>query len=507
MHPSFWRAATHAARPHAVPHRRSAPPPHQALHRGLRLAAVLTAALLAGGCASVGPDSGLATTEAAARSHLGKDLVWARTEADQALINQRVAALLAQPLGVEPAVQLALLNNRGLQAQFFALGIGEAELLQAGRLPNPGFSFSRLRRGDELELERGWHIGLARLLVMPLLQDLAAQDLAQTRLQVAAQVLALAADTRVAWVQAVAAEESLRYARQVTTAAEASAELAQRMLAAGNFNKLQQAREQRFQAEAALRQAQAQRLQRSSRERLTRLLGLDGAQTGAQTAYRLPERLPDLPDPVTAADDLPNIERTAMAQRLDVAGATLAVQQTARSLGLTQATRFINLLEAGAVANGASNAPTQRGWTLSLEVPLFDWGDARIARSQAVYLQAVNRAAQTATNARSEVREAYGNYRSAYDIARQHRDALVPLQQRISEENVLRYNGMLISVFELLADARVQIAGVSEAISATRDFWLARADLDRALTGPAKLSAATGSAGLPSADAAGAAAH
>ncbi|OYU98528.1 MAG: RND transporter [Burkholderiales bacterium PBB5] len=442
---------------------------------------------------------------------MGKDLVWARTEADQALINQRVAALLSQPLGVEPAVQLALLNNRGLQAQFFALGIGEAELLQAGRLPNPGFSFARLRRGDEVELERGWHIGLARLLVMPLLQDLAAQDLAQTRLQVAAQVLTLAADTRAAWVQAVAAEESLRYARQVTAAAEASAELAQRMLAAGNFNKLQQAREQRFQAEAALRQAQAQRLQRSSRERLTRLLGLEGAQTGAQTgaqmAYRLPERLPDLPDLAAAADDLPDLERTALAQRLDVAGATLAVQQTARSLGLNQATRFINLLEVGAVANGASNAPTQRGWTLSLEVPLFDWGDARIARSQAVYMQAVNRAAQTATNARSEVREAYDNYRSAYDIARQHRDALVPLQQRISQENVLRYNGMLISVFELLADARVQIAGVSEAIGATRDFWLARADLDRALTGPANLGVATGPAGLPSAANAGAAAH
>jgi outer membrane protein TolC len=89
-------------------------------------------------------------------------------------------------------------------------------------------------------------------------------------------------------------------------------------------------------------------------------------------------------------------------------------------------------------------------------------------------MQALHRAAETAINARSEVREAYGAYRSAWDIAKHQRDEIVPLKARISEENLLRYNGMLIGVFELLADARSQIASVNGAIDALRDFWIAR---------------------------------
>jgi outer membrane protein TolC len=124
-------------------------------------------------------------------------------------------------------------------------------------------------------------------------------------------------------------------------------------------------------------------------------------------------------------------------------------------------------------------------------------------------MQAVHRAAETAVNARSEVREAYGAWRSAYDIARLHQEAIVPLRREIADENVLRYNGMLISVFELLADARVQIASVNAAIQAKRDFWLAQADLDMALVGKPGLSSGVSSALGPAlgVDATGGATH
>ncbi|WP_315631123.1 hypothetical protein, partial [Escherichia coli] len=78
-----------------------------------------------------------------------------------------------------------------------------------------------------------------------------------------------------------------------------------------------------------------------------------------------------------------------------------------------------------------------------------------------------------AVQANSRVREQYSAYRTAYDLARHYRDEIVPLRKTIAEENVLRYNGMLIGVFELLADAREQITSVSQAIDAQRDFWLA----------------------------------
>jgi len=444
--------------------------------------ALLAASVLLGGCTSFSPDGGFGPVQQTARERLGKELTVAKTDADRDQIAQRVATLLARPLSADDAVQVALLNNRGLQATFQDLGITEAEVVQAGRLANPGFSFSRLTRGDEVELERSLHFNLARWLAMPLISQVEARRFQQTQGTVAMRVLSIAAETRKAWVHAVSAEENVRYARQVMQAAEASAELARRMAAVGNFSKLQRAREQAFYADAALELARAQQAQRAARERLTRLLGL----WGAQTQFELPDRLPDLPQELV---DRPDIERVALAQRLDVQGARLAAEQTAGQLGLTKATRFINVLELGLASNASNEAPTQRGWEIGFELPLFDWGDARVARAESVYLQALHRAAETAVNARSEVREAYGNYRSAWDIARHHRDEIVPLRQQIAEENVLRYNGMLIGVFELLADARLQIASVNGAITALRDFWLAQADLEMALIGQPSLAA------------------
>lgn len=158
-------------------------------------------------------------------------------------------------------------------------------------------------------------------------------------------------------------------------------------------------------------------------------------------------------------------------------------ENIAASLGLTRATGFISVLELGYQRNSETGQPRQTGYELEMRLPLFDWGSARYARAEYAYMQAVNRAADTVVKARSEVREAYNAYRTAYDLAKHYRDEIVPLRKRIADENVLRYNGMLISVFELLADARSQIASVNAYIEALRDFWVAEANLELALTG------------------------
>jgi outer membrane protein TolC len=461
-----------------------------------RVAAALTATAVLGGCTSLSTDGGFAPVAQTAQVRLGKELRWARTDADRDAIEQRLRELLGGPLSVDDAVQIALLNNRGLQADYHELGIAEADLVQAGRLPNPGVGFARKTQGGEVEIEWLLAVNLARLVAMPLVAEVESRRFAHTQLRVSLQMLTLAAETRKAYFNAVAAEETVRYTRQVMQAAEAGAELARRMEQVGNFNKLQRAREQGFYADAALNLARAQQAQHATRERLTRLLGL----WGAQTQFSLPERLPDLPK---ATVDLPDLERLALEQRLDVRGAKLAAEQTAKNLGLTRTTRFINVLEAGAIYNTFDDAPSQRGYEIAFELPLFDWGDARVAKAEAIYLQAVDRAAQTAIDARSEVREAYLGYRSAYDIARHQRDEIVPLRRKIAEENLLRYNGMLIGVFELLADARAQIASVNGAIEALRDFWIAQADLDMALIGKPTLAPPAS----PAATAAGSAGH
>ncbi len=467
-------------------------------HTRTRLAIAALALIALSGCATLSSDGGFGPVEQTVKGRLGKEVKWARSDADRDAIDRRVAQLLEQPLSADDAVQIALLNNRGLQASFAELGISEADRVQAGRLPNLGFSFGRLTQGSGLEIDRSIQFNLARLLMLPTINQIESRRFEQTRGAVALSVLSLASETRKAYFLAVAADETGRYMLQVQTAAEAGAELARRQAQAGNWNKLQQAREQSFYADAALNLARSEQARSTARERLTRLMGL----WGPQTDFRLPERLPDLPK---AANDLPDIEQTAMAERLDVQAAKLGTEQVAKNLGLTRATRFINVLEVGAVRNSYNDAPTQRGYTISVELPLFDWGDARVAKAEAVYMQAVNRAAETAINARSEVRGAYKNYRTSYDIARHFRDEIVPLKKRISEENQLRYNGMLIGVFELLADARSQITSVNGYIEALRDFWLAQADLDMALIGTPGMTA-TPAASMSTTDS-GAAAH
>jgi outer membrane protein TolC len=201
---------------------------------------------------------------------------------------------------------------------------------------------------------------------------------------------------------------------------------------------------------------------------------------GEDLAFQLPERLPELPQSPREGGDL---EAQAIAQRLDVQGARRDADSLARSLGLTKVTRFVNLLEVGVLSKSETGQPRQRGWEIEVGMPIFDFGGARVARAERLYMQAVSRTVEAAIEARSEVREAYSAYRTSFDVAKHYRDEIVPLRKRISEEVLLRYNGMLMSVFELLADSREQVAAVNGYIESLRDFWIAESDLQMALTG------------------------
>ena len=452
------------------------------VHRARAAIAIVAIAATLGGCATPVRDAGLKRVQSITRDQLNKDVAPIRNDADREAVSRRVSQLLRDTLTADSAVQIALLNNRGLQTSLFELGISDADLMEASRLPNPGLTLSRPQSGADLKIEQGLSYSVARVLVLPWVAETERSRSEQLQRAVALDVLTLAADTRKAFYSAVAARETVRYMEQVKSAAEASAELARRMTQAGNFNALQRAREQAFYADATLNLARAQHANVVARERLTRLLGL----WGEQTQFVLPERLPDLPSTTQPQQD---IEQRAMAQRLDVLSAKLGAEKMAKNLGLTRVTRFLNVLDLGVVRKTSDAGRAELGYEVSLELPIFDWGEARIAKAEAFYMQSVSHATETAVNARSEVREAYHAYRTAFDIARHYRDEVVPVSKRISDENLLRYNGMLIGVFELLADARSQVASVNGAIEALRDFWLAQSDLDMAMIGKPNLTA------------------
>jgi outer membrane protein TolC len=438
-------------------------------------AAALAALALLSGCVSFSEDGGFGSVEKAAAERGVEGAKWVRAAEEADSVTARVKELLAAPLTADNAVRIALLNNPGLQARYAELGIAEADLVQASRWSGPTLSYARLRRGDEVEREASIFFDVLGLIAIPLSTKAQGQRFEAAKHRATEETLRLALDTRKAWYGAVAAQQSERYLQDVKEAAEASADLARRMAEVGNWPRLTQAREQAFYADATAQLARARQAQIAARERLTRLMGL----WGEQTAFALPERLPEPPATVKESAEL---EAQALRQRLDVQAARREAASLAASLDLTKVTRYVNLIEVGALRNTETGQEDQRGWELELRIPIFDFGGARVVRAEHQYMQAVSRATDAAVRARSEVRESYGAYRTAHDLTQHYRDEIVPLRKRISEEMLLRYNGMLSSVFELLADVRETVASVNAYVESQRDFWQADADLQMALT-------------------------
>ncbi|HDR8925884.1 TolC family protein [Burkholderia vietnamiensis] len=442
----------------------------------IRLIAGAVALVVLAGCTTFSRDGGFNTVSTTASERLGKEALFVRTEQDRDAVAQRTRELLGKPLAMDDAVQVALLNNAGLQASYAELGISEADLVQAGRLPNPGFSFSRTHWSDNFGITRTFSANVLAILTLPLATRIESRRFEQTKLETADAMLKVAADARRAYVSAVAAEQSAKYAEQVKDSASAGAELAHRMQQAGNASRLDYAREQAFYADAATQVAKARQQAFAAREKLTRVMGV----WGTATQYSLPERLPDLPK---ERPELKDLEVFAMQNRLDIQAARLRTQGVATSLGLSKATRFVNALEVGYLNNFETDKGHERGYEISVEIPIFDWGSAKVARAEALYMQSASKLAQTAVDARSEVRESYVAYVTNYDIARHYRDEVVPLRKTISDEMLLRYNGMLASAFDLLADSREQVNAVNGYIDALKDYWLAETDLQLALGG------------------------
>jgi outer membrane protein TolC len=451
----------------------------RALRRRLSVFALATAVL--SGCASTAIDSNFAEVQRLSSERLGAELKWLNSAQARHQAQVDVDAALAKPLTADDAVRIALAYSPALQAALADGAAASAAATQSARLPNPVFSFERLVRRDgdlrELEISRALSLSLLDILLLPARMRQADYRQQQVRLQLAAEVVRAASEARTTWVQAVAARQSLTYFEQIKMSAEASAELARRMQAVGNFSKLQRARQQAFYAEAAAQLARAQQSAQSTREALVRALGLSDGQAAS---LKLPERLPDLP--ATPRQEH-SFTQAALTNRLDVALAQADLDFVAREQGLTRVTSVVNGLHVGAVRVSETGLPPKKGYDLELPLPIFDFGEANRARAQATYMAALNRTAAVGVQAASQLREAYGSYRSAYDLARHYRDEIVPLRKTISEENLLRYNGMLIGVFELLADTREQVASVVQAIDAQRDFWLADAGLQAAAIG------------------------
>ena len=448
----------------------------------------LGVALAAGGCARFSPDAGMFVIEAAASTELGKEVVKIRNDADAAVVAARVKALLAGPLTASNAVQIALINHRGLQAAFNELGISEAQMVEASLPPPPTLSFQRIVGSGGFEIERQIVQNVLALLTLPRRREIAEARFRQAQARAVEMTLRIAMEASRSYYRAVAANEAVRFLEESRVSAEAVSDVAKQLGETGAMSKLDQAREHAFYAEVSVQVAAARLRQRSERERLIRALGL----WGHDTSFRLPGKLPSLP---SKPQTLPAVEREAVGRRVDVVIARLELDVLALELGLTRRTRFINTLEVAGISKTEKDVKVtsggevevdkikRRGFDLEVQIPIYDFGESRVRSAEETYMQAVNRLLERAVNVRSEAREAYQMYRGAHDIARHYEREVLPLRKIITDETMLNYNAMIRDLFALLGEARARILALSQSIEARRDFWLASVDLHAAIVG------------------------
>jgi outer membrane protein TolC len=464
------------------------------------LTAVSVATLSA--CASYDVQKGLDRVNTDTKELTQGELQLARTENDRQKRQALTSKILAKQLGQTESVQLMLANSPAFQSLMAQNWSDAASAAQSGRISNPVFTYESVVTGSETEITRFLSFGLLDLLTLPQRSAMAEFRIEQAQLKFAAEVIDRVTQVKQAWVKAVAAEQSFVYAQQVYESAQVSAELARRMEAVGNFNRLTRARHQAFYADAATQLVTAKQNAVSKREELVRLFGLDQEQAQMLT---LPSRLPEIPKQPMSDEE---VGRQASRSRLDVQLAKANLNASAKAQGLVGITSLTDIemtARKGRVTDsdtGTSSSP--RGYEVVIRLPIFDWGSMRRDAMTAQTLAAANNLEATIRAAGSGLRESYAAYRSAYDISRHYKDEVLPLRKVMADENVLRYNGMIIGVFELLADARDQVSTVISAISADQQFWLADAALKANLMGRPM---SVGLASMPSTSSSAAAGH
>jgi cobalt-zinc-cadmium efflux system outer membrane protein len=433
--------------------------------------------LLLAGCATFDQRAGFSDVRTAVEERSGKHVAWnLGTELD-AEAAEEVRRLLAGPLTADGAVQVALLNNRELQAMYAELGVAQADLVQAGLLRNPIFNGTFLFpvAGGPATLDLSVAMSFLDIFYRPLRTRVAAARFDEAKLQVTGGVLDFAATVRGAFYRHQANEQQLELLETITQALTASFEVSERLYAAGNITDLDRARERVLLEEEKLQLRAAEVAVRESRAKLNTLMGL----WGEETAWHIDRRLPDVPAEALSVEGL---ERHALAQSLDLASARQRLVAGGEQLGVSWA---MLLMPESSLGVGAEREEGEWkvGPTIEVPIPLFNQGQERLGRAAAEFRRAEQDYYALGVRVRSTALRVKARLEGAEDRARYTRDVVLPLRERIVRETQLQYNAMQVGVFELLRAREQQIQAAISYVEALLDYWLARTDFEQLMHG------------------------
>ncbi len=432
-----------------------------------RIIALAAPALWLAGCASLPDDWG---RDAAAQRVSARGLSLPDDTASRA----RSAQWLAEPLTLDRAIQIALIHNPELRARYARLGFSAADVYEAGRLPNPLLSMTRLSAGSEpqSQLTIGLAFDFTDALFMRARSRAARGELDAEQSAIAGATLDLAAEVEAAYRRAAAAAQIAELQQTLAGAAATSAELAQRYYDAGNLKPRDLALEQASRAEAAL-QADSARLDAElARRELQRLLGVH-------------EEIAALAEPLaTPSGSEPALEtllQLAQDSRLDVVAARTRAEAIAARHGLTRRARWLPGVQLGAEREREYDGSVHAGPSLGLSLPLFDSGAGRVARAQAALDTAESELDARELDLRRDVTRAYARVINSRTRAERYRDELIPAREEAVAQMQREQNFMLIGVFELLAARQQAFVAYHGYLQALRDYAVARAELAHAV--------------------------
>jgi cobalt-zinc-cadmium efflux system outer membrane protein len=446
----------------------------------MKLLALMGVALLTG-CVSVPRDAGFGEVEKAVAERTGHRVVL-QAETDPPASDEAVRTLLAGELTADRAVEIALRNNRDLQAELAELGIARADLIEAITVRNPILDGEVRFPGDPKNpFEIAVTQTLFDLFQLPARRRFGLALFEASKLRVTGAVVHFAAEVRSDYYDLQAGRLVLARQRVITEAARASTDLARRQHAAGNISDLDLENEQAVYEQAKLDLARAELEELQTRETLIADLGL----VDSKTALDLPDDFAPIPEQELALEGL---EERALGGRLDLQ-VTRRELEAAQSQGPLARWAVWDELAVGVHREREPEGRKTTGPSVSIPIPIFNRGEAQRARAVSLLRQAQQRYAALTVNARSEVRSARERLLEARARAEYLRDVIVPRRARILALTQLEYNAMLRGVFELIRARQNLASAERELVLGQRDYWIARSDLDTALAGVSRFSA------------------
>jgi len=431
------------------------------------------------GCAQVPKEAGFSDVKDLVDRRVDYDLHWNQeTEADRE-VEKAIAELLKNELTPEAAVQIALLNNPGLQAVYEALGVTQADVVEAGLLENPVL-FGQVRFPNKSEESTNYELGITQnflnLLMLPARKELSAIRFEQVKLHVADKVIQLAADVQKSYFSAAGAKQIQNMRNEISSAAGNSFELAKRLHSAGNISDLELATENAHFQQMRLELANSEVALFDAREQLTRLMGL----WGHQTDWRLPEQLPDIPADEIA---LERLESLAIENRLDLAAEKKGVEAMAQALGITIDWRWVGQIEVGISTERETDRTWVTGPSLAIELPLFNQRQADIAWLEARLRRSQKRLTAQAIDIRSEVRSLRNHLVMQRNLIDHYLGSVLPLREQIVALTLKNYNYMLTGAFDLLTAKQQEFEAYQKYLEAVKNYWIIRAEMQRSLGG------------------------